>query len=170
MPKLSVLLFLFLSPAAALLFAQTTGRGAGPGQQGSFTPTAVSCEEILQKAISLNEGFKKAVSDGGRRAFGLEAENHFHTVVVKRLSGCVTYASENSNIALSNLILELAYSYADSAHEVIPIELAKLYSRNPAGIEDILLSLEETRRSALVEMLKQGLDGLFNGKAEKAAR
>ena len=130
----------------------------------------MSCEEILNTAISLNESFKNSVSAGGQRALRLEVEKYFDTVLSKKISGCVTYAATHSDVALSKLLFELAYSYSNSSYEVIDLELAGLYSRDQEMTKTILLNCEKSKRHELIEILKQGLDSLYYNKAEESSR
>jgi hypothetical protein len=132
--------------------------------------TAVPCEEIFNRAISLNESYKKAVTSGGQRAFGFEAENYFNTVLLKRITGCTAYASANSDAALSQLLFDLAYSYSSSDNEIIPRELAKLYSNDPQTTKTILLNSEKNKRHELIEILQRGLNNLYHGKDEYKKR
>jgi hypothetical protein len=62
--------------------------------QRDLSSSTMSCEEILNTAISLNESFKNSVSAGGQRALRLEVEKYLDTVLSERISSCVTYAPE----------------------------------------------------------------------------
>ena len=144
--------------------------GEGLKEQRDLSSTAVSCEEILNKALSLNESFKNAVSAGGQRALGLEVEKYFNTVLFEKISGCVTYAATHSDVALSRLLFELAYSHSNSASEAIDLELARLYSKDQEMTKTILLNYEKSKRHELIEILKWGLDSMYYNKAEEASR
>lgn len=137
--------------------------------QRDLSSNALSCEEILNTAISLNESFKNSVSAGGQRALRLEVEKYFYTVLSEKISGCGTYAATHSDVALSKLLFELAYSYSNSSYEVIDLELARLYSRDQGMTKTILLNCEKSKRQELIEILERGLDSLYY-KAEEAAR
>ena len=137
--------------------------------QQDLSPSAISCEEILNKAISLNESFKNSVSAGGQRALRLEVEKYFYTVLSEKIVSCGTYAATHSDVALSKLLFELAFSYSNSSYEVIDLELARLYSRDQGMTKTILLNCEKSKRQELIEILERGLDSLYY-KAEEAAR
>jgi hypothetical protein len=139
-------------------------------EQRESAATAASCELVFNRAISLNESFKNAVSAGGQRVFGQEAEKYYNTVLSKEISGCVTYASTHADAVLSKLAFDLAYSYANSADALIPRELARLYSGDPEMAKAILLSYEEGKRREMIGILESGLRKLFNGRAEDAVR
>jgi hypothetical protein len=141
-----------------------------PGTQRDLSATAISCEETLKRAISLNESFKNAVSAGGQRAFGQEAEKYYNTVLLKNISGCVTYATVHSDVALSRLLFELAYQYSNSPDKVIDLELARFFSRNQEMTRTILLDYEKNKRHELIEILKRGLDNLYYVKADEASQ
>ena len=79
------------------------------------------------------------------------------------------YAATHSDVALSKLLFELAYSYSNSSYEVIDLELARLYSRDQGMTKTILLNCEKSKRQELIEILERGLDSLYY-KAEGAAR
>jgi hypothetical protein len=144
-PMLNLLLFLGLLPA---------GNGS-----------AASCEEVFSHALSLNEAYKSAVSAGGQRVFGLEAEKYFNTVLIKEISGCVTRASAHSDPTLSKLLFELAYSYSGAADGVIACELARLCLLDPAMARAILLDYEKSKRYELIKVLKRGLENLVGDKS-----
>jgi hypothetical protein len=171
---LILLLFLSLLPSGDLRaekqFSLIPGSGDKTKDQKDLSSSALSCEEILNTAISLNENFKSSVSAGGQRAFRLEVEKYFDTVLLEKISSCVTYATTHSDVALSKLLFELAYSYSNSADEVIDLELARLYSRDQEMTKTILLNCEKSKRHELIEILKWGLDNLYYNKAEEAAR
>jgi hypothetical protein len=139
-------------------------------EQRESAATAKSCELVFNRAISLNESFKSAVSAGGQRVFGLEAEKYFSTVLSKEISGCVTYASMHADAALSRLVFDLAYSYANTPDAIITRESARLYSADPEMTKAILLSYEEGKRHELIGILESGLRNLFDGKAEAASQ
>jgi hypothetical protein len=138
--------------------------------QRDLSSSTMSCEEILNTAISLNESFKNSVSAGGQRALRLEVEKYLDTVLSERISSCVTYATTHSDAGLSKLLLELAYSYSNSAYEVIALEAARLFSGDPEMTKTILLNCEQTKRHELIEILRWGLDNLYFKKAEEASR
>jgi hypothetical protein len=142
----------------------------GMKDQNKASPETVSCEEMLTKAITLNESYKKAVSPGGQRAFRLESEQYYSTVLMKNISGCVTNISIRPDIHLAQLLFQLADSYSNSADEEIALELARFYSKNQAMAHTILLDYEKSKRQALIEMLKWGLDSVFSKKPDEASR
>jgi hypothetical protein len=52
------------------------------------------------------------------------------------------------NAALAALIFDLAYSYADSGDETIPLELARLYSKNSERAQSIPLCANNSETPA----------------------
>jgi hypothetical protein len=130
--------------------------------------SAASCEEVFSRAISLNESSKSAVSAGGQRVFKLEADKFFSTVLSKEISGCVALASARSDVTLSKLLFELAYSYSRMSEGVIPRELAKFWLLDPAMTKTVLLGYENGKRHELIEVLRRGLGSLYADKSDKA--
>ncbi len=171
-----MILFLFLCslPSSDLRtekqFSLMAQSGAETQEQNDSSSIATSCEEMINRALSLNGSFKNSVSAGGRRALELEVERHFNSVLLGKISSCVTYAATDSNADLSKLVFELAYSYSDSADEVIPLELAGFYSVNQLMTKTVLLDYERNKRRTLIRILKRGLDSLYSGRAEVAPR
>jgi hypothetical protein len=169
----TLLLVCFLTPVVLEIGSQSllsADSGIGLEKQGDISPTAASCEETLDRAISLNENFKRAVSAGGQRAFGLEVEKYFHDVLMKKISGCVSLASAQKDAVLSRRIIDLAYSYSNLADEKIRLEAARLYAERPEMIQAILKDFESGKRQVLTEILRLGLDALYSGKPEEAGR
>jgi hypothetical protein len=143
--------------------------GGQTGEQNDASSVASSCAEVFSRALSLNESFKNAVSAGGQRVFGLEAEKYFNAVLMKEISGCAAHASTHSDAVLAKLLFELAYSYSNSADEVIPRELARLYSNDTDLTKTILLDYDRSKRHELIGILNLGLGTLYGGKAEEAS-
>jgi hypothetical protein len=169
----TLLLVCFLTPVVLEIGSQSllsADSGIGLEKQGDISPTAASCEEMLDRAISLNENFKRAVSAGGQRAFGLEVEKYFHDVLMKKISGCVSLASAQKDAVLSRRIIDLAYSYSNLADEKIRLEAARLYAERPEMIAAILMDFGSDKRPELIEILRSGLVSLFSGKPEEAER
>jgi hypothetical protein len=150
--------------------SQKFNAGGELGKQGDSCSIAMMCAEVMERAVRLNESFENSVSAGGHRALELEAEKYFNTVILDKISDCVTYASEHADAALSKRIFELAHSYSNSNSEVIPLELARLYSRNPEMTRTILIEYEISQRRELIEILNRGLDALFLGNTKEASR
>ena len=150
----------FQEPASINSMKNQTGESAG----------SISCEEILTKAISLNESFKNAISAGGQRAFRLESEHYYGTVLLKNISACVDDTAARSDIHLAKLLFQLADSYANSADEGIAFELARFYSKDQAMAQIILLEYETSKRQGLIEMLRWGLENLYSNKPAEASR
>ena len=171
---LILFLFLCLLPSndlrAEKRFSLMPESLADTQEQNDSSSIATSCEEMIHRALSLNESFKNSVSAGGQRALEQEVERHLKTVLLGKISGCVTYASANSDAGLLKLVFELAYSYSDSADEVIPLELARFFSVNQLMTKTVLLDCERNKRHSLIGILKRGLDSLYHGQAEKASR
>ncbi|MDM7994079.1 MAG: hypothetical protein QUT30_00155 [Acidobacteriota bacterium] len=169
----TLLLVCFLTPVVLGIGTQSllsADSGIGLEEQGDIAPTAASCVEMLDGAISLNENFKRAVSAGGQRAFGLEVGKNFHDVLMKRISGCVSLASAQKDAVLSRRIIDLAYSYSNLADEKIRLEAARLYAERPEMIAAILMDFGSDKRPELIEILRSGLVSLFSGKPEEAER
>ena len=138
--------------------------------QSDAPGTAASCEEVLRMAISRNESFKNAVSDAGQRAFRLEMEHYYNSVLLKQLPSCVTYASACSDRAVSKLMFELASSYAGSPDAALARELARFFLNHQDGAKALLLEYEAHKRRELIEVLKLGLAELFPRTGEEALR
>jgi len=136
---------------------------------GDTSPNAASCKEMLDRAISLNDGSRRAVSAGGQRALGLEVEKYLHAVLIKKISGCVSLAAAQKDAVLSRRILDLAYSYSDAADQKICAEAARLYSDHPEMTKAILMDFESNKRQILTALLRSGLAVLYFEKSGETA-
>jgi hypothetical protein len=142
----------------------------GKKDPNKLSSESISCDAMLTKAISLNESFKNAVSAGGQRAFRLESEHYYSTVLLKNISACVDDTAARPDIHLAKLLFQLADSYSNSADEEIAFELARFYSKDQAMAQIILLEYEKNKRQGLIEMLRWGLDTLYSNKPGEASR
>ena len=176
MPIAMLILFLILPlfPSRDILTAKHTFQEPASGSrikgQNGVSEENISCEEMLAKAVSLNESVKNAVSAGGQQAFKLESENYYKTVLLKNISACVADTAARSDAHMARLLFELAYSYSNPANDAIALESARFYSKDPKTANTILLEYEKSKRQGLIEMLKWGLDNLYSKKPGEASR
>jgi hypothetical protein len=167
-----------LTPLLCLTFSLVWRADSVNAQQGvqsdqrDLPSTSAPCELIIQKAILLNERFKTPSSANflEYQTLRLESETYYDDVLLKNISVCVDYSASKSDLALSKLLFELAYSYSNSADEIIPLELARFYSKKQKMAKAILLDFDKTKRHELIKTLKLGLDNFYYKKPEASSR
>ena len=120
--------------------------------------------QILKDAIEINEKFKKTVVVDQMQEYQerrKEVENYYEDKLSPRFKEYVSSITQNNDIELSELFLEMVISYENSADESLSFTCGELFRKDPNLILDVFDKFTNQEQKYLYKQIEFGWEQII---------